>query len=611
MSKYRLKSKNSWNMRFRSFKRRRLLPIWKEVEWPFLVAVWFAGLILSYIGFARYSMMIGDDSTSLDFAYRTLRLIGTRSGDLEGSIPWQLEIARFSLPAVAAYTALKGLFSVFRNNWQLFKLRYLKDHVIICGLGNRGFRLVQEFFEQGYKVVIVEADEANSLIDQCREQVAAILIGNATDQSVLDKARLHKAKYLIAVCRNDEINADIASQIIKLDHKRKGSLLTAFIHIVDGELCNLLKSQSFSAGKNDSFSLEFFNVQDRGARLMLRNHPPFDVKFDYDREEKQPRILVVGLGKMGRSLVVQVAQNWWMKGPGKIKEPGMEKKFRVTVIDEAAERKLERLLLQYPQLEQACDISPLSMDMDSPEFERGDYLFDSRGLLDTDIIYICLDDDVQALVNSLTLYKKTKNNNVPVVVQMSRDAGLAGIIKKEQGDSDFGDIKPFGILEKTCSLEAIMGGTVEMLARAFHEDYLSHQKEEGKSVVSNPSMVEWEELPEDLKESNRQLASHVSLKLKAVGYEIQPLIDWDSYTFEFSPQEIEYMAEQEHERWCEERLFQGWTYKAGPKDIGKKTSPSLIPWERLSEEEKDKDRNNIKSIPLLLAKAGFQVSRKS
>ncbi len=605
MTKEKYRTKESWRKRLRSFKRNRLLPFWKEIEWPFLVVVWTLALILGYFGFSSYSIAIGDDSTGLDFAYRTIRLIGTRSGDLEGAIPWQIEIARFTLPAVAAYAALKGLFSVFRDNWQLFKLRYTKDHVVICGLGNRGFRLVHEFFEQGYKVVIIEQNERNSILEQCRTQAAAVLIGDATDQKMLHKARLHNAKYLVAVCSVDEINADIALQIKELDHRRKGPLLTAFIHIVDLELCNLLKSWAFSGEKNDSFSLEFFNVQDRGARLMLREYPPFDEKDNYDAVEKGPRILVIGLGKMGRSLVTQAARNWWMR------KNNSQKKLRISIIDRAADDKVESLRHQYPQLDQTCELEPLSMDKDSPQFESGDYLFDSKGFLDTNIIYICFNDDVHALVNSLKLYQKVKDYKVPIVVRMSRKAGLTGLIYKERDGIDYGDIKPFAVLDKTCSLEALQGGTLEVLARAFHEDYIRQQKIEDKTVETNPSMVEWEDLAEDLKESNRELAAHIEIKLKAIGCQLQPLTDWDAASFKFSSQEIEFMSEMEHNRFWKERLKKGWTYKPGPKDINKKTNPSLIPWAELPEKEKDKDRNNVASMTYFLALAGFQINRRS
>jgi hypothetical protein len=60
----------------------------------------------------------------------------------------------------------------------------------------------------------------------------------------------------------------------------------------------------------------------------------------------------------------------------------------------------------------------------------------------------------------------------------------------------------------------------------------------------------------------------------------------------------------------DERLKDGWKY--GPeKDIDKKISPVLIPWGDLPENEKEKDRNPVREMPNFLARAGFQIYRRS
>ncbi|MGB3716159.1 MAG: RyR domain-containing protein, partial [Candidatus Promineifilaceae bacterium] len=77
---------------------------------------------------------------------------------------------------------------------------------------------------------------------------------------------------------------------------------------------------------------------------------------------------------------------------------------------------------------------------------------------------------------------------------------------------------------------------------------------------------------------------------------------------QFRPEEIELMAELEHERWREDQSLKGWTYGPGSKDPKKKTHPALLPWQDLPEEEKEKNRASTRESPGLLARAGFQVS---
>ena len=161
------------------------------------------------------------------------------------------------------------------------------------------------------------------------------------------------------------------------------------------------------------------------------------------------------------------------------------------------------------------------------------------------------------------------------------------------------------------------GGRHEILARAIHDDYVRRQKLAGATPVTNPSMVAWDDLPEDLKESNRYQADHIEVKLAAIGCGLQSLSDWKAVSFERLPEDvkevfdIERLARMEHERWCEERLRQGWSYAPGEKDLKKKTSPHLVPWEKLSEEIREYDRDTVRGLPSFLAQAGFQIYRRA
>src|SRR5262249_34933473 len=133
------------------------------------------------------------------------------------------------------------------------------------------------------------------------------------------------------------------------------------------------------------------------------------------------------------------------------------------------------------------------------------------------------------------------------------------------------------LLERICQPDLVLGGTHEVLAHTMHEQYVAEQHAAGQTPQDNPLMVPWEALPEEMKDSNRAQAAHISEKLTAVQCDIMPLTDWDAATFTFTAMEVERMAQMEHERWMNERRLQGWTYSSGPRDDAKKTNPHLVP----------------------------------
>ncbi len=599
MPKVRKRKQLFFGKQRRVFWMRKFKKVLLYLKWPLVMAIWILSIILGYIGFPRFFEAEGTQFTNFDLLYRSLQLIALEAGAVKGIVPWQLNVARFLMPMLAAYAAIQALLAIFSKQWQMFMIRFYKNHVVICGLGEKGLRLARDFSTNGFRAVVIEGTKGNTLVEQCRGFGTVVFFGDATNAAMLRRAGIRKAKFLVAVCADDGINAEIALKARDIVRTRKGHDLTVFVHMVDLELCNLLRGWELAA-EAQSFRLEFFNVHERGARLMLAAYTTAGNKL----LKESPGMLLVGLGKLGRSLLVQAARDWYMK---KLPE---NNRMRITVIDKAAESKISLLRMQYPQLEKACSIETWQIDENTPEFEKAAFLYDEEGNLKIDVIFICFDDDVHAIVSALTLYHKTKGNKVPIIARMGQERGLATMIRDERNSLGFEHIHTFGLLDQTCNFELLLGGTHEIIARAIHEDYVNNQKLVGESSRTNPSLVDWNDLPDALKESNRHQAAHIEVKMKAIRCGIQPLNDWEAASFRFESDEIELLAELEHQRWVEERRQNGWRYKSGPKDIAKKTSPHIVPYEDLSWELKESDRNMIRSLPSFLAKAGFQIYRR-
>jgi hypothetical protein len=573
----------------------------KSYEWPVVIGMGLMSIVLGYIGFRKHLPETGNENTVWDLMYRTLQLFVIDSGaidSLENPIRWELNVSRFLAPAVAMYTALHALASIFSEQLDSFRLRFIKNHIIICGLGRKGLLISRMFYEQGLKVVVIEQDEGNKSINICREHCNFILIGNAADKEMLYNVRIDRARYLISVCGDDGINAEVAvyaRELLQTAHHA----LTCVVHIVDPQLCNLLREQEIESQDKDMFRLTFFNIFESGARALLSDYPPFNVNDGAG--EKSPHILIVGLGRFGQTLLVQSAKNW----RDVHSKTGCQ--LNMTVIDRRAERILGSLCLRYPQLSKLCNISPMDLDIDSEDYERAAFLFDDAGQSIMNMIYICMDNDSRGLSAALTLYQHLRNRRVPIVIRMTHDAGLANLLKSD-GAGGFSNLFAFGLLDRTCGPDLLLGGTFEILARAIHEDYVLNQKREGSTPQNNPSMAGWEKLPEHLKESNRLQANDIGIKLKSIDCGVAPLTDWDKELFQFAPEEVEKLSEMEHERWHHERRRDGWKYGM-MKDVGRKISPYLVHWNELPDEIREYDRNTVRGLPAFLARAGFQIYR--
>jgi hypothetical protein len=69
---------------------------------------------------------------------------------------------------------------------------------------------------------------------------------------------------------------------------------------------------------------------------------------------------------------------------------------------------------------------------------------------------------------------------------------------------------------------------------------------------------------------------------------------------------LELLAEAAHRVWVEGKLRDGWKY--GPViDKSNKIHSCLVPYEQLSEADKESDRDMVRGIPTILAAAGYKM----
>ncbi|MEJ2412088.1 MAG: NAD-binding protein, partial [Anaerolineales bacterium] len=326
---------------------------WADYSWFVIIFFGIGALILGYIGFCKNGLALGADRTILDNLYLTLGLISLNTGAVPPPVSWELQVARFAVPAVTAYTAFLAFTTIFIQQTDRVRLLFIRDQVVICGLGRKGFRLANQFLALDYPVVVVEVDEGNDWIENIRSAGAVVIQGDASDPELLNKLRLDRAHILIAVVGDDGVNAEIAVQAEELSQAHASGCLNCIIHISESRLWHLLREKELQAHNNPHFRLELFNIYNRGAHLMVQENPPWEIKSN----SQTPRVLVIGLGKMGQRVVLEIARDWQLLDP----EEG--DRIDLTLVDREATRKLGGLLTQHHRLEKVGDYAALDLDI--------------------------------------------------------------------------------------------------------------------------------------------------------------------------------------------------------------------------------------------------------
>lgn len=159
----------------------------------------------------------------------------------------------------------------------------------------------------------------------------------------------------------------------------------------------------------------------------------------------------------------------------------------------------------------------------------------------------------------------------------------------------------------------LQGDLLEKLAEAHHQVFCEELEAKGyrlgprtdDELKTHSSLKPYAELPEEEKEQNRGAVRDIPNKLARSGYVMIPARS-DEPPFEFPGPHLEQLAEMEHERWMQAKIEAGWRY-APETDKEKKLQQALLPWDRLPEEQREKDRALVRAIPRILARAGYTV----
>ena len=566
-----------------------------RIRWFVIGLLWFILFVLASTGFREQATTTGIGRENLDILYLIFQLITLQYNGADAVLNWRLEIARFLAPAMAFSTVLQSASLVFADEFRRLRLQYVRNHTIVCGLDDVGTRLTQAFTARGDRVVAIELDGASAGIASARAAGATVLIGDATDAGLLRAARVAQAVRLIAVCGDDAANVQVAAQAVNVIGDHEGKALRCAVHLNDADLATLLRAAYLE--RRGAVRMSFFNTHERGARALLAENRPFAGVGDGADEARSAHVVLFGLGQLGRSLVVNLAQQWAELATGT--------KLRITLVDTAASGRWQTLALQHPALEAACDATVLDFDFAVPTAASVEGL---RKLFENDAptwVAIAYAEEALALSTAFFLYQSLNVRTVPVVVRTRTAAGLGALlIPGDQPSGALRTMRVFPFLDRTCTIGAVEAGVREQLAQAVHENYVAQLGPAASNAMNRP----WDDLDDDERDMSRRRVDGILGDLAAIDCELGPLRRWGVADTELSEAEIEQLARREHARWMADRLAAGWTF-GERRDDQTKRNPLLVEWEALTDDVKAGNIESTRALPALLSRAGFEPVR--
>lgn len=163
-----------------------------EGRWSWADALYMTVITLSTVGYGELPGF--DEVPAARWFTVALILVGTG-------------VLLYAMSAVTAFIIEGDLQGILRRRAMDRRIDALRDHVILCGLGSTGGHVAAELHANGTRYVAVDL-RAEKLGRIAREHgIEPLLVeGDATEESVLERAGIHRAAGLIAALTDDRDN---------------------------------------------------------------------------------------------------------------------------------------------------------------------------------------------------------------------------------------------------------------------------------------------------------------------------------------------------------------------------------------------------------------------
>ncbi|MEZ4310895.1 MAG: NAD-binding protein [Polyangiaceae bacterium] len=118
-----------------------------------------------------------------------------------------------------------------RELWDTIMTDQMRGHIVVCGLGHVGYRVVEELHRLGEEIVGLESNGDGSFVEVVRSWGIPVYIGDARRDELLVKCGVARAKAVVCATSNDLANLEVA-----LDSKRMNPDVRVVMRMFDQRL---------------------------------------------------------------------------------------------------------------------------------------------------------------------------------------------------------------------------------------------------------------------------------------------------------------------------------------------------------------------------------------
>ena len=537
----------------------------------------------------------------------------------------------------------------------------LEKHVVIIGFDEMVPMLVLQIctdpqYEDCY--ILIQSVQPSSevrnrihtVLDTELEKRVLVLHAQRNSTEELEKLYTTSAREIFLIGESNEydhdsLNIDSLQKIVAI-HRKKPNCPRITVSVLFEYQTTYAAFQVSDLAEEWRKQIDFhpFNFYEEWAKKLLvkRHYGEENAKVEYPALDREPitwesdryvHFVIIGMSRMGVALGVEAAH--LLHFPNFCRDKRL--KSRITFIDADADKEMNffrgryrhyfDLSLSYyrdmEQIEKVHTILPNQVYGKEVNFLDIEFEF-IKGRAETPEIQqllvqwakdpqqelsiaICLNFPPQSMAMGLYLPDVIYDQNIPVFIRQETSSALLDMLNnriKKESLNRYSHVYPFGMLTNCFDLDRHSARRAQLVNYIY--DFKNKYKSSPAACPSESELLDgWNKLQVALQWSNLYCADSVDLKLRSLGFgTTSPL--------RLTTEQIELMAEVEHNRWNMEKLLLGYR-KPTPEEEEKckdnavrkeyKTKrfvhTDIRPYYQLEEGTKEYDRCISECLPLI------------
>jgi len=124
-----------------------------------------------------------------------------------------------------------------QKEWMRVMASTYRDHIVLCGIGHLGIRILEELCSAGAAVVALEKDENGMFVAQAKRTGTPVIIGDMKDDSALVAAGVGRARGVIIATNDDMANLEVA-----LDSRRLNPNIRVVMRLFEQSIANKISN---------------------------------------------------------------------------------------------------------------------------------------------------------------------------------------------------------------------------------------------------------------------------------------------------------------------------------------------------------------------------------